>query len=182
MTRFMHRHPDYERRIKIIRELWPDLTKSATDIAAIIGGDCNKNSVIGMARRAGLDGRAAPMNFLARSRASRKGWSMATPEQRADRVKNLRRGTPRGERPRVTATGWRNRSLPPKPLPVAAAAAAFICEPTAAPGTKQCHWPLWGDRERPAPGQHRYCGAPGYPWCEHHRAIVWRQAGGASAA
>ena len=34
-----------------------------------------------------------------------------------------------------------------------------------------CQWPLWPHGARPT---HEYCGKPGYPWCEEHRAIVFR--------
>lgn len=57
--------------------------------------------------------------------------------------------------------------LPP-PLPPAPDALNLPLEEL---GRKACHYVV------SAPGEpYRYCGAPGHPWCEHHRARVYRKA------
>lgn len=69
----------------------------------------------------------------------------------------------------------------PKPTqPAAAPRPAIVQVPVLAstatrnPGTKRCNFPLWGDQRPREPGFGVFCGAPGYPWCARHRAIVWK--------
>ena len=42
-----------------------------------------------------------------------------------------------------------------------------------------CRYPLWGDDERPAYGEHRFCEAPrrpGTPYCAAHAAVCYARA------
>lgn len=57
------------------------------------------------------------------------------------------------------------RHAPPVAQPAYAGDPKLITE---LPNGKGCRFAVTDDRP------FKFCGAPGYPWCEHHKAIVWR--------
>lgn len=145
-ARIACRHPDYERRAELLRKLWPT-GKPVIQIAAEIGGGMTKNGVAGMARRLGLPQRGNPVRQL-------------TPEERA---KRLSATLEQQARLRVRAhgpTAKAPRNGPLSPAPPAENA-------TTTPGRYTCQY-IYNDGK-----PWMYCGQPGYPWCEHHRGVVF---------
>lgn len=145
------RHPDYQRRAAMLRELWAT-GMTVRDIAAKIGGGITKNGVAGMARRLGLPQRGSPI------------IGQLTPEEREKR-KSRRLETQ--ARLRVRAHG--PTTEPPRngrPVPGSPPASA-----TANPARGTCQY-IYNDGK-----PWLFCGAPGHPWCAEHQARVYARKG-----
>lgn len=139
---------------------------SASKIAALMGGGLTRNSVIGKARRMGLEHRRSPVD---RSRPR------LTPEEAHQRKLERQRGyrrsaattrPPKVRKPRVPRMP-KEAFVPVKPKgqawePIPDVTPVSLLELEAG----QCRWPVGQD------SPHMFCGAPADhgPYCQHHHA------------
>jgi GcrA cell cycle regulator len=140
---------------ELLRSLWADGV-SASLIALRLGHGISRNAVIGRAHRLKL-ARRAPSRWeypkltkeeqLARRRAQHIAKRLA-----AGAVPNARRKPPRPVAAPVASESYKG-----KPMSIADI------------GWDQCHYAISKDHP------HLFCAAPGFPWCDEHRKIVWLQ-------
>jgi GcrA cell cycle regulator len=148
---------------QVLREMWAADIKAA-DIGAKLGR--TRNSVIGRARRLGLQARPSPIGQRppgAPPRKRKPGRPRIPDMQRAARIAARRAANPipaaqpapSGDPAPVRSTGLVDAPCDlPRPVLPAGGSSAGRC----------CRWPMWGNKERPT---HRYCGAP----------VSWRRDG-----
>lgn len=151
------KHPEFQRRMEMIRELWPQ-GLPASAIAERIG-NCTRSAVIALARRMGMASRPSPIKRL-------------PPMTIEERIKHRR------ERQRAYDATMRRRkkgkpAQPAQPRVRIGIGADIPVLGVSEPGNGCCHYPLWGNEHKPV---RRFCGLPGAPWCAAHRAIVYRPA------
>jgi GcrA cell cycle regulator len=148
--------------IELLRRLWLD-GKSASQIAAMLGGGVTRNAVIGKFHRLGLTGRM-------------KSKAPAAPRTRE------RSSQPRSPRIVSRPSDWvfrGNAALALAVEPVIEPQVEAIVAPMALRvslgelNEAMCRWPL-GD---PAASEFRYCGLATHndaPYCAHHMRLAYR--------
>ena len=165
-----------------LRQLWAE-GYSAGRIGDLMG--LSKNQVIGRVHRLGLPKREAPSALhavkdkprvlsSARLGAAGVGGSRVAPAAHL----NLVRVDASSPRPRAAA----GTALMSSSLLATSGAGVSKPRPQLFPG-RGCQFPLWGDRERPAYGEARFCDAPARrneagnqdsPYCAQHHAKCFR--------
>ena len=154
-----------EDRIELLTKLWRE-GLSASQIAAELGGDVSRNSVLGKANRLEL------------VRNEVKGAGTRPPRKPDRLVAALQVQAPSPPGPAPASAG--NREQPSKaPAVIAAsgemAAPRFKCVTLMQLRESMCRWPL-GD---PATPEFRFCGARagmGLPYCGYHAQIAYQPA------
>ena len=164
-----------------LRQDWAD-GYSASEIGDRMG--LNKNQVIGKVHRLKLPQRELPAALqnvknkpraaYARLRAAGVGGSRVAPAAHL----NLVRVDASSPRPRAAA----GSALVSSSLLQTSGAGVSKPRPQLFPG-RGCQFPLWGDRERPAYGEARFCDAPARrneagnqdsPYCAEHHVKCFR--------
>ena len=153
-----------EDRIELLTKLWRE-GLSASQIAAELGGDVSRNSVLGKANRLEL------------VRNEVKGAGTPRP-RKPDRLMAPLQVAPSQPGPALPSA--ETREQPPKAPAVTAAsgevaAPRFKCVTLMQLRESMCRWPL-GD---PATPEFRFCGARadmGMPYCGYHAQIAYQPA------
>lgn len=150
-------------RLDKLEVLWRE-GKSASQIAAILGGGLTRNAVVGKAHRLGLAGRPSPIKREAgtpKPRNTNKGRRLAA-------VEGHRAVMEARERSEVA------RAKAPQPAPVAPPAPPPPSPPERI-SHRTCCWPIGDPRE---PGFH-FCEAKpvleGRSYCDPHHALAYRK-------
>jgi GcrA cell cycle regulator len=149
--------------IELLRALWRD-GKSASQIAAMLGGGATRNAVIGKFHRLGLTGRVkikAPAAPRVRQKASRP---------RRARVAN-HAGDPLFHGNAALALGF-EPAIEPEPCD-AVVAPISLCVTLVELNEAMCRWPL-GD---PMESEFRYCGLAANSdgsYCRRHMQLAYR--------
>jgi GcrA cell cycle regulator len=171
-----------DERVDLLSRLWLE-GKSASQIAAALGGGLTRNAVIGKVHRLGLAGRVkAPASSDAGEEAeashAEAGVEIAAaPRRVATRTAVVMNGAP--------AAVQGNTALAISEAPAEAAKPARAPEEVVVPLSlkvtivelreSMCKWPI-GD---PSSMEFRYCGSPshnGTPYCQYHGKLAYQPA------
>lgn len=160
MTRRWNRWPEGSE--ELLTQLWAKGLSGAT-IARMMGGGLKRNAVIGKAHRL----------KLARRAPSPSGLPPQTREQfnARRRARHAEKRVSAGYAPPHTRFNGMKPRLLKAPHAPPVAIVAYAGEPqliTDLPNRKGCRYAVTETTP------FKFCGAPGYPWCEYHQAVVWR--------
>lgn len=164
------RHPEHaagwtDDRIERLKALWHE-GKSASEIAAILGGGLSRNGVIGKIHRLKLDKRAKPSVKAVKA----KGGNGRAGKDRGI-VQAARKA--RAKASTVTLRPPMTDLKPPKPLPIPKDLPELSARRRLIDlGAHECRY-CTGD---PLTADHSFCGEPvkpGASWCEKHYAVVF---------
>ena len=178
-----------DERVDLLSRLWLE-GKSASQIAAHLGGGLTRNAVIGKVHRLGLAGRVKPNASAPKASDSAEEAIEAAETMTA--ATSARRAAPRAAvaMPQPASAvartiGATALSLNTAPAEAIKAAIATVAEENVVPLSlkvtivelreNMCKWPI-GD---PSSMDFRYCGSPahaGTPYCTHHGKVAYQPA------
>lgn len=172
-----------DERVDLLSRLWLD-GKSASQIAAALGGGLTRNAVIGKVHRLGLAGR---VKSGAPAPGAEDETSLGESGETMEIAAAPRRAAPRTH---ITATApaaavQGNTALVMAEAPAEALKPARAPEEVVVPMSlkvtivelreSMCKWPI-GD---PSSSEFRYCGSPshaGTPYCQYHGKLAYQPA------